>query len=382
MSLESLAKNLDAGLYTEALAKGVSASLYLAQQAERAGVAPEDAERRQIEARALRLARCSELCPHYERQVRAVAVARWTLEKLLSEAAGAPFETLTLEKAFAASKFFTSGSSTVLFPAWVDSQIATGILAASLAPLIITAEVAIDTKNAAHAAITSAKGDRTAGITGEGARAPRMKLATAERTIKPTKFTAELDASYEVLRLQRVPVIAAFLQKLGAELGVDETDDLIEVAIAGDGNSGSAVTDTDAEVSGTLDYDEIVRLWLAYDEGYEQRVCVFGDTLGRTLLQLTPFSAAANFQAGARCDGPMNALWKLWSSLGSASFSTDRILSFDNRQAMVQYTEGGAPLIETQRLIDRQWERIVVSKRTGFGKLSYGATQCLDVTTS
>ena len=116
-----------------------------------------------------------------------------------------------------------------------------------------------------------------------------MTVRTADRTVKLEKYQAQLDASYESLRLQRMNIVSLFLQRLGAQIGVDETDDLIQTAIAGDGNTGSAVTDTDAEVSGTLDYDELIRLSLAFPKGYEFRMAIVNDVHLRTLLNMEEF---------------------------------------------------------------------------------------------
>jgi hypothetical protein len=90
--------------------------------------------------------------------------------------------------------------------------------------------------------------------------------------------------------------------------------------------------------------------------------------------------AGFNFQRTGRTPNPIGAEWHRWTSTGASAFSTDRILALDTRLALVQYTEQGV-ITESDRLIDRQFERTVVSKWTGFGKLDYNATQCLDITT-
>jgi len=48
--------------------------------------------------------------------------------------------------------------------------------------------------------------------------------------------------------------------------------------------------------------------------------------------------------------------------------------------ALEQVTEGGV-VTESDRLIDRQFERTAITKWTGFAKMDYSATQCLDITT-
>lgn len=176
-------------------------------------------------------------------------------------------------------------------------------------------------------------------------------------------------------------MVNVFLRRVGAQLGIDETDDLIEVAISGDGNAGSPVTDTDAEVAGVLDYHEVVRLSLAFPKGYRMRAAVVNSTLLQTLLTLDEFKdplAGFQYQTTGMIPNFIGCEWYRWSSTGSSAFSTDRILALDTAQALVQYTEQGL-MIEADRLIDRQFERTVISKWTGFGKLDYNATQCFDL---
>ncbi len=380
----SILKDLDRGFHHQvdrqrAGEGGLSAFGYLARMAEERGIGPDS---READSRELEFSKrfgVSEAHTHYGERVKAYARQTWFLDKA--------FQELGLRirgpEADALGKFFTTSAGSALFPIYVESQVVAGLLLTSLVPSLVAQEVMVDSHTAEHLALTESAGDRRTTLSGEGARAATVTLRTAERSIRLSKYTAQLDATYEALRLQRLNVVSVFLQRLGTQIGVDETDDLIDVAILGDGNAGSAVTDTDAEVSGTLDYDELVRLSLSFPKGYEFRAAVVNDARLRTILNMTEFKdplTGFNFQATGRIPTPMGAEWLRWTSTGSAAFSTDRILAVDNRLALVQYTEQGV-LTESDRLIDRQFERTVVSKWTGFGKLDYNATQCLDITT-
>ena len=75
---------------------------------------------------------------------------------------------------------------------------------------------------------------------------------------------------------------------------------------------------------------------------------------------------------------PMGAHWHRWTSTGSASFSTDRILAVDNRGALALFREDTL-LEESDRLIDKQLERRAISEWAGFMKLDNAATQSLDL---
>jgi len=377
-----LIKDLDRGFHKEVDAQrraegGVTGYGYFTRLAAQRGLGP-DAKEAEVREREFckRFGVVDPYSPYAER-VRAYAGQTWALELA--------FQELGLRvkgpEADAMGKFFATNASTVLFPIFVEAQVVAGLLLTSLVPAAVAQEVSVNSHTAEHLALTETEKDRRTAVGGEGARGATVTVRTADRTVRLEKYQAELNASYEALRLQRLNVVALFLQRLGAQIGVDETDDLIQVAIAGDGNTGSAVVDTDAEVSGALDYDELIRLSLAFPKGYEFRMAVVNDTHLRSILNMAEFKdplSGFNFQGTGQMPSPLGAEWRRWTSTGSAAFGTDRILALDSRLALVQYTEQGV-LTESDRLIDRQFERTVVSKWTGFGKLDYQATQCLDV---
>lgn len=379
-SMAALLGDLDKGFYRDAMKEGRGPMRYLAHLAEERGLAPDVAEREARRKKYLEEFKIPEILWHsnHAERIKRFADDSWALSQAFAEIGlkvRGP-EADTLEKVYAVQ------TSTVLFPTFVEGQVIAGLLATSLVPQMVSEEVAVSGHVAEHLAMAETEAQRQTAKSSEGARATVMTIVTADRSIKLNKYMKEMDATYEVLRLQRVNVISAFLRRLGQQMGIDETDDAIEVAIAGDGNSGSAVVDTDAEVSGTLDYDELVRLALAFKPGYEWRVAITNQTQLRVILNMAEFKdpmAGFNFQRTGTLPTPMGAAWFRWDSTGSSSFSTDRILALDNRMAMVQYTEGGL-MTESDRLIDRQFDRSVVSKWTGFGKLDYQATQCLDIT--
>lgn len=377
-----LIRDLDRGFYREAdnqrrVEGGTTGFGYLSHLAAERGLGPDTRELDFREREFCKRFGAADPYSHYSERVRGFARDTWALEKALEEVG----IRVKGPEADAMSKFFSSSASTVLFPAYVESQVVAGLLLNSLVPMAVAQEVTVNSHTAEHLALTESAEDRRSAVGGEGARTPVMTLHTAERTIRLEKYQTQLNASYEALRLQRLNVVSVFLQRVGQQIGLDETDDMIEVAIAGDGNTGSQVTDTDAEVAGVLDYDELIRLSLAFPKGYEFRMAVVNDTYLREILNMDEFKnplSGFTYQATGRAPNPIGAEWHRWTSTGSTSFSTDRILAFDTRLALVQYTEHGV-VIETDRLIDRQFESTVVSKWTGFGKLDYNATQCLDI---
>ena len=276
-------------------------------------------------------------------------------------------------------KFFATTSSTVLFPDYVAAQVHAGLMAASILPSLVATTTNIDSHTYKKIKMAESEADRQMHIMGEGAIIPTTSLATTDVAISLVKFGRMLEASYEALRLQRINVVSVFLQRLGAQIGLDESDWAIATIINGDGNS-NALVDIDSEVSGTLDYDELVRLWIAFANGYKLTTIVVGNTLLRTILNMTEFKdpeAGFSFQRTGELVSPLGARLVQWSS--AAVLPADYVLGVDSRFGLEQITEQEVTT-EVDRLISHQLERTAVTKWTGFAKLHDAAFQAIDVT--
>jgi len=282
-------------------------------------------------------------------------------------------------KADVIGKFFASTSSAVLFPHYVETQVRAGMLAESLLPEIVATETFIDSHTYDSAFMTDAETDRQLHETAEGTELPTVTIKLSDHSVKLRKFGRLLNATYEALRLQRANVVSVWLQRIGAQLAIDESDWAVQTLISGDGNS-NALSATASEVSGTLDYDEMVRLWLAFPGGYRCRKIVAGDAMLRGILNLDEFQnpmAGFAFQATGELVSPVGAKLIRWGS--TAVLPTDYVLGVDERFALEQVTEYGV-ITEVDRLIGRQVESTAVSKWTGFCKLDVNASQAIDVT--
>lgn len=276
-------------------------------------------------------------------------------------------------------KFFASTTSAVLFPHYVETQVLAGLLSTSLLPQIVATETMIESHTYDALSLSESEADRQLYEIAEGAELPTTEIKSTEHTVRLRKFGRLFKATYEALRLQKLNVVSVFLQRIGAQIAIDETDWALKTLIDGDGNSNPLV-DTNSEVSGTLDYDEMVRLWLAFPASYQCQKIIVGDTLLRTILNMTEFKdpqAGFQFQRTGELVSPVGASLLRWAS--TAVLATDWVLGIDARYALQQVTEMGVTT-ETDRLIDRQLETTAISKWTGFVKLDVNASQAIDVT--
>lgn len=372
--VKEFVKNVDKGFYPEARKQSLTPLQFLAEE-----VAPEPPEVEKVYERKLRHFKAEDDGSHRSRMILEHAEQACALAKCLEVLKIRSRD--TLEKSF-----FVSASNTNLFPAFLANGIIAGQLAGSLVPFFIAMEERVDAEVVEKITMNESEGERQLKFTGEGAELPEMTLARVEGNVQLFKYGRQLKWSYETARRMRVNQVAIHMQRVGVQMGIDETNDMIEVLIAGDGTSGSAVTDTDAEVTGTLDYDELIRLFQAFPIGYVLDRAVLNDANIRTILNMAEFKdplVQVKFQdRGLSSNGIplLGAQFHRWTSTNSPAFSTDRILAVDSRFAVSMLQEGDL-LEESDRIIERQVNRATMSVWRGWKKLQNDATQCLDITT-
>lgn len=285
----------------------------------------------------------------------------------------------TVEKAFFSS---TNGPNQPLFPVFLASQIIAGQMAGSLVPHLVASELRINSHVQEKVTVSDTPTTRQLKGVGEGQDLPKTLIARTNGSIPLYKYGRLLEASYESVRLLHLDILALQMQRMGRQIGIDQSDQLIETLLEGDGTAGSAVSWLTAESAGTLDYDELVRLFLAFPIGYQMRQAVINDALLRTILNLAEFKdpmAGFRFTREGILPGPMGAQWHRWTSTGSQAFGTDRVLAVDDRMAAVLYREGDL-LEEADMLIDKQLHRRTLSEWIGFAKWDNEATKALRLT--
>jgi hypothetical protein len=385
--LKAILSNMDKGFYREARKQDVPLAgyAYLSRQMADKGLYPsEDEMVSRVKALAVSLGypadTANKVSPMARQKLEDFAYQTWALERAFAEQGirvkGAGADRL--------EKFFATTSSAVLFPAYVETQIIMGMLADAILSDLVAVETNIDSDTYRGLNWTDVEADQQLKEVLEGAKLPTTKITTADTVVYVKKFGRMLEATYEALRRQQINVVSLMLQRIGQRMQLDETDWAIQTLIAGDGNTGSAITnanDIDADVQGTLDYDELTKLYLAFGSGYQMTTAVCRQANIRTILNMSEFKdpmAGFSFQRNGVLPGPMGATWRRWDSTGATAFTALSVLAIDSRYALQQVTEQGVTT-EADRLIDCQIERTAISKTSGFKKLDYAAVQVLDV---
>ena len=127
--------------------------------------------------------------------------------------------------------------------------------------------------------------------------------------------------------------------------------------------------------AGSLTYSELVDFWAQFEPYEMNTLLVSGDVLLKLLKmeELQNPLTGLNFQGTGRLTTPLGATLLRTSALG-----TGKLIGLDKRYAL-EMVKAGDVLVEYDKLIDRQMERVAITSVAGFAKVFREASKVLTV---
>jgi len=236
---------------------------------------------------------------------------------------------------------------------------------------------------------------RKAGRLAEGAKPRKFKVTWSEKAVYTKDFSIELDMTYEFVRWASLPVIQLALKRVALERQQDEVAEAIYVYVNGDGTSkeGGAITPetlSDYNItSGGITYEAYLK-WLAGFDPYNPSVIVASAAdLISLLVMAKPSTDPALLYAlldKSKTGGVPTIVNLPFSQMSFVKFNDSTILTskyvlgIDKRFGLMGHRALGMDLVETDRIIDAKFEKIVISNYVGFSKVFASAAKILDIT--
>lgn len=233
---------------------------------------------------------------------------------------------------------------------------------------------------------------------GETAEPPRMKLITTAHQINLFKYGRILEASYEVLRRQRLDRIAMEIALMAIQAEVDKVATVIDIIINGDGNAGTSATNynltaldpTASTSSPTPPYNLTVRGWLNFKAQWANpyqltTALVQRDTavalqmlnMGSMNVMLVQVQAASGFGGFEAINPGLRDNVALgWTTDAPAN----KVVGFDSRRAIERVVEVGSNIQEVERHATTQTQDLVMTEVEGYDVLDPYATAVLTLT--
>ena len=261
-------------------------------------------------------------------------------------------------------KFYSTSDSAALFPEYVSRAIKQGIEETNLLPGIIATTTKIDGMDYRSVASVPSDSDKELRDVAEGAAIPETSVTTRENLVQLTKRGRMLVASYETLKFQRLDLFTVMLRQIGAYIAKQQFSDAVNVLINGDGNDNAADTEA-ASVSGSLCYDDLLRLWNALDP-YEMNTIIASSDMMMKMLSIDEFKnpqTGINFQGTGKLCNPLGA-----NFIKSSALADGTLIALDKRFALEMVVASDVN-VEYDKLIDRQLERATITSIAGFAKI-------------
>lgn len=357
--------------------EGIDSGRWLSAMAAEHGVGPSDREIAEYEDFYLRKFKVREDDEVRRRKVKIYARDRWTIDTIALDAGitlpGVPLSKTGLMPTV--QKAFTTSTTQVIFPFYYAAAIQAGIIQMPIVDRLIMEDVPVNSHTVDHAMMTDNLGDRTTSVSGEGASGTEVVIRADKHPITLTKYKSRALASYEAIRLQRLPIFERGLMRVGQQFMVQITDAGMDVAVSGDGTTiapgNGAAPIYDAKAHGAPNYLDIINLDTTFPQGYEVEEGIWVAAVAplMNILNMPEFKdplAGWHYQNDGAYPTPVGKEMYRWDSSGKVSgWLATSCMQVKTGIALVKYTEGGL-LVETDRIIDGQWEQAVTSTWTGF----------------
>ena len=276
------------------------------------------------------------------------------------------------------SKVFALSDPRTLFPAWVSSRVYAGMIVSSPLDEFLAVTTVIKGDEFKKVYLEDTETQRSTSRGSKGGTAPLVRIKVSDKSVYLKKHWRQFEFNYEDLQSTPTGVIAVILERIGRQMGVDRFDDLIYNLINGDGNSNgleSAQTKTTV-TSGSIEKRDIITFMAALPAAY---------TLSRGVATTTEWIKFADALSDmtnpsaqkAEVGMPFPKVTRWDSYMGGV---TDRIYGVDKSTACGMVTSDNVMMTETDRVIERQVTKVVVSERSNFDVIDQDAIGCLDVT--
>lgn len=250
----------------------------------------------------------------------------------------------------------------------------------------ITTPIAGDTYRTVYLQDVDPKAKRKVRV-GETAEIPRVQLLTSEHVVQLYKYGRVIEASYEVLRRQRLDRVAMEIKLMAIQAEVDKVATVLDVMINGDGNTNTAadsynLTTLDpATTANNASLASWISFKLKFKNPYMMNILLAQE--GGIMKAMLINTGSANIPlvtiAGAIGLGGFTNINSTLRDNVAYGVTDDapanKWVGADSRRAIERVTEIGADITEVERFATRQTQAIVMTEVEGYGVLDHHATK-------
>ena len=194
-----------------------------------------------------------------------------------------------------------------------------------------------------------------------------IEVGTASTSLY--KYGRKVKISYEAERSMQVDELKLALYAIAFQWQVDMVSDAVAVLLSG-------ASDHNVATGGTIAYLDLLNLDLNYGKPFNPTVYIANTTGLGKIFAITQFQDSRLFDTAKSGIWPAPFGRKL-RRFDSSDLDED-VLSIDSRFALRQLTQSGSVIREADKVIDGQWNEIVISLVRGWDLMHSGARLKLD----
>lgn len=285
-------------------------------------------------------------------------------------------------------RFFQSNvpGSQVLFPEFINRTMRQTKLAPDILPFILATTTGIAAGDSYRTIYTTDDAtQRRLYRVDQTAEMARTKLTVSEHLVKLYKYGRILEGSYEFFRRVTIDLFAIILARIALQTNLDKAATAIDVAVNGDGNSNPATNynQSDLDTGTNPTFKAYINFSLQF---YPYRLTtLIGNAAALTAFltiqypNINPLSVLSFLSnGGAYAPQAVEMPQPLFNNvqfiyLPDAPSNT--LIGLDKDYALEMVVENGSNLVETDRIVQRQVNDVVISEVVGFAKIFPEATK-------
>lgn len=222
---------------------------------------------------------------------------------------------------------------------------------------------------------------------GEGGEIPKVTVQLGQREISLYKFGRGIEFTYEAMRRESLDRVARMVQLMAVQAEIDKLSVLVDTAINGDGNSGTAATNFNLTTldSAATPPTPTVKAYLAFRGKWAspyRMTHLLGREAAILSLELLNIGSANLLMSVLPVELRAN-LVPIDRTADSVRYGrTDDVpasvwLGLDARTAVERVFEIGADIRETERYVSRQSEALFFTETEGYMVVSDEAAKTL-----
>jgi hypothetical protein len=262
-------------------------------------------------------------------------------------------------------RFFQSDPAAKwLFPDIVREAVAAGLKRKPMYPELIIRDEKIPGTTYDVPFVTENESEEELRSVAEGAAIPESEISYGDRVIKLDKKGRGIVASYEVIRRMSMDMLRVHLERMGERLGRNLDARLADVLVNGDSSGSTAATLVNTATSGTWTYADIVNgfMKLTLENYFSPTHILVNSDLNQTILNMSEFKDSQMFDFAKSGSLPTPFGVNLVPMVDQPA---NKLTILDAGYAAQKLTEQDL-LIESDKLINQQWDRTFITVVTDF----------------